>query len=43
MDSIIARLAELALANLTTVSPPVASIQAVEQALDQLTLNDINL
>jgi hypothetical protein len=43
MDSIIARLAELTLANLATASPPVASILAVEQALDQLTLNDINL
>jgi hypothetical protein len=43
MDSIVDRLAELTLVNLATVSPPVASIQAVEQALDQLTLNDINL
>jgi hypothetical protein len=43
MDSIIARLHALTIANLATTPPPAASIQAVEQALNQLILNDTNL
>lgn len=40
MDDIITKLHELAISNLSTTPPTAASMEAVERALDNLTLND---
>jgi hypothetical protein len=43
MDDIIARLSALTIPNLATTLPIVASMETVEQALNQLTLNGISI
>jgi len=41
MDDIVARLSELTLANFATTPPPAVSIETVEHAFNQLTMNDV--